>query len=123
MENEEGWLVCEMTGSVLDSQPIYLLTTTTTTTTCEPDPEEDEMVIPSDKELSDWLNRKCNEVTFQDVNTKLFSEVIPLPEIRQRYMIYCCMSNLWRNDPYFTQFNHRHRYKITKGFMAACWDC
>ena len=24
VENEEGWLVCEMTGSVLDSQPISI---------------------------------------------------------------------------------------------------
>ena len=76
------------------STPSLYLSTISTTTTCEPDPEEDEMVIPSDKELSDWLKRKCNQVTFQDVNTKLFSEVLPLPEIQQRYMIYCCMSNL-----------------------------
>ena len=32
------------------------------------------------------------------------------------------MSNLWRNDPYFTRFNHKKCYKITKALMAACWD-
>ena len=38
------------------------------------------------------------------------------------YMVYACMSNLWRNDPYFTRFNHRRRCKITNTLMAACWD-
>ena len=43
-------------------------------------------------------------------------------DMQQRYMVYACMANLWRNDPYFTRFNHKRRYKITKALMAACWD-
>ena len=122
VENEEGWLVCEMTGSVLDEQPQYVSMMTE-------NPQEsqgnEEVHIPSDKELGSWLLRKSNEVTFQDVNVRLFEPLLAdhIVSLQQRYMIYCCMSNLWRNNPYFTQFHHKHRYKITKGFMAASWDC
>ena len=120
VENDEGWLVCEMTGSVLDSQPQYVSNVVPSHIQ-----QEEEVHIPSDSDLGNWLMRKCNEVTFLDLNTKLFEPILgtDLESLQQRYMIYCCMSNLWRNKPYFTQFHHKHRYKITKGFMAACWDC
>ena len=116
VENDEGWLVCEMTGSVLDSQPPYVSSLLPDLTS----QQDEEVHIPSDQELGSWLMRKSNEV-----NTKLFEPLLAadIGSLQQRYMIYCCMSNLWRNKPYFTQFHHKHRYKITKGFMAACWDC
>ena len=122
VENEEGWLVCEMTGSVLDDQPRY---DSMMTENPQESHDDEEVHIPSDKDLGSWLLRKSNEVTFQDVNVRLFEPLLAdhIVSLQQRYMIYCCMSNLWRNNPYFTQFYHKHRYKITKGFMAACWDC
>ena len=66
-------------------------------------------------------------VNFYTVDKKLFADLLTNSlDLQQRYMVYACMSNLWRNDPYFTRFNHKNhykkRYKITKALMAACWD-
>ena len=72
VENDEGWLMCEMTGSVLDSQPRYVSSTLPDLTS----QLDEEVHIPSDPELGSWLMRKSNDVTFLDVNTKLFEPLL-----------------------------------------------
>ena len=127
VENEEGWLVCEMTGQVLDSQPKYLPNPVPQDYKCD---EEEPMMILTDHEITKLLQNKPNETTFYTIDNKLFDDLLlhkndnnrSSLHMRQRYMVYACVSNLWRNDPYFTRFNHRRRYKITKALMAACWD-
>ena len=127
VENEEGWLVCEMTGQVLDSQPKYLPNPMPQDYKCD---EEEPMMILTDHEITKLLQNKPNETTFYTIDNKLFEDLLLHKndnnsgslDLQQRYMVYACMSNLWRNNPYFTRFNHRRRYKITKALMAACWD-
>ena len=125
VENEEGWLVCEMTGQVLDSQPKYLPNPVPQDYKCD---EEEPMMIPTDHEITKLLQNKPNETTFYTIDNKLFDDLLKNGDnsgsldLQQRYMVYACMSNLWRNDPYFTRFNHRRCYRITKALMAACWD-
>ena len=85
--------------------------------------EEEPMMILTDHEITELLQNKPNENSFYTVDKKLFADLLTNSlDLQQRYMVYACMSNLWRNDPYFTRFNHKKRYKITKALMAACWD-
>ena len=122
VENEEGWLVCEMTGQVLDSQAKYLPNPTPQDYKCD---EEEPMMILTDHEITELLQNKPNEKSFYTVDNKLFVDLLNKKgslDLQQRYMVYACMANLWRNDPYFTRFNHKRRYKVTKALMAACWD-
>ena len=117
-----GWLVCEMTGQVLDSQAKYLPNPTPQDYKCD---EEEPMMILTDHEISELLQNKPNEKSFYTVDNKLFVDLLNKKgslDLQQRYMVYACMANLWRNDPYFTRFNHKRRYKVTKALMAACWD-
>ena len=118
--NDEGWLVCEMTGQVLDSQCKYLPNPMPQVYKCD---EEEPMMILTDHEITELLQNKPNENSFYTVDKKLFADLLTNSlDLQKRYMVYACMSNLWRNDPYFTRFNHKKRYKITKALMAACWD-
>ena len=56
------------------------------------------------------------------VESKLFGDLLNKKgslDLQQRYMVYACMANLWRNDPYFTRFNHKRRYKVTQRSRQA----
>ena len=109
-----------MTGKVLDSQAKYLPNPTPQEYKCD---EEEPMMILTDQEIIELLQNKPNENSFYTVDKKLFAGLLTNSlDLQQRYMVCACMSNLWRNDPYFTRFNHKKRYKITKALMAACWD-
>ena len=110
VENDEGWLVCEMTGQVLDSQCKYLPNPMPQEYKCD---EEEPMMILTDHEITELLQNKPNENSFYTVDKKLFADLLTNSlDLQKRYMVYACMSNLWRNDPYFTRFNHKKRYKI-----------
>ena len=94
VENEDGWLVCEMTGQVLDSQAKYLPNPSPKEYKCD---EEEPMMILTDHEITELLQNKPNENNFYTIDKKLFADLL-------------------------TRFNHNKRYKITKALMAACWD-
>ena len=120
VENEDGWLVCEMTGQVLDSQAKYLPNPSPQEYKCD---DEEPMMILTDHEITELLKNKPNENNFYTIDKRLFADLLTDSlDLQQRYMVYACMANLWRNQPYFTRFNHNKRYKITKALMAACWD-
>ena len=58
VENEEGLLVCEMTGQVQDSQAKYLPNPTSQDYKCD---EEEPMMILTDHEITELLQNKPNE--------------------------------------------------------------
>ena len=61
VENDEGWLVCEMTGQVLDSQCKYLPNPMPQEYKCD---EEEPMMILTDHEITELLQNKPNENSF-----------------------------------------------------------
>ena len=66
--------------------------------------EEEPMMILTDHEITELLQNKPNENSFYTVDKKLFADLLTNSlDLQQRYMVYACMSNLWRNDPYFTR--------------------
>ena len=131
------YLICEMTGYILDHQPPYLALAEKKEIDQQLQDEErnpfyktegyyDDERYMSDRTLYSMFTANTTNETFEDINLKLF---FAIDEVRRdklgkeaRFSIYSALTTLFKTNVDYTVFKKANKTQITRAFISACLE-
>ena len=127
-------LKCEMTGYILDQQPVYVSTMEqkeieagrVADPFCASEGMSDDQVYLYDKSLFQMLNASESVKTFEDIDLKLFFAIKEYSgnslNRDMRYAMYKFLVHLFKTGASYTQFKKANNTQITRALVTAAWE-